>query len=78
MKTYEEIDPHEFLIKEDFVKLFSPLPLLDNEMLELQNEYYSIYTKFIEGGVNPETSWLATRNIFIVKNNQIKQRLEEN
>jgi hypothetical protein len=77
MKTYDEIDPCEFLALEDFKNLFSPLPLLDSEISELSIGYYPMYTKFIEVGVSPKDSWLAVRNIFIVKNDQIGLRIKQ-
>ena len=72
--TYEEIDPTKTLELEDFITLFSRLPLDEEEHRSL-GEYYQMYETFLKADVSPENSWVATRNVFIVKNPKIGERI---
>lgn len=72
--TYDEINPSKILTFEDFNLLFSPLPLNEEEKRALP-EYFQMYTTFLSADVSPKNSWIATRNVFIVKNAQIGERM---
>jgi len=75
MKTWEEINVDEVLPFEDFFTLFINLPLNEEEKNELFS-YHQIYTKFVEAEVSPKDAWIATRNIFAIKNQQIAERIK--
>ena len=74
MKPWEEIDVNEKITFEEFYTLFSKVPLTPEEKNGLY-EYYQMYEKFLEVDVNPTDAWIATRNVFVIKNNQIAERL---
>ena len=75
MKTIEEIDVvNEHLNFEDFSTLFKDLPLTKEERLELV-DYFKMYKTFLGSGVNPENSWVATKNLYVIKNPQISERI---
>ena len=74
MKPWEEIDVNEKITFEEFYTLFSKVPLTSEEKNGLY-EYYQMYEKFLEVDVNPADAWIATRNVFVIKNNQIAERL---
>lgn len=76
MKTWEEIDVNQVLSFEDFFTLFKKLPLTEEESAEII-DYYKIYATFLEANVLPEIAWISTRNIFIIKNQQIADRIKE-
>jgi len=73
-KSIEEIDVYKELSPEDFLLLFEQVPLLDTEVQELNEFYFPFYKKMLECNVIPETAWVATRNVFIVKNSEISKR----
>ena len=75
MKTIEEINIETKMSEDDFKVLFSNLPLNEEEQASL-TEYYQIYAAFINASVSPQDSWIATRNIFIMKNQQLKDRIK--
>ena len=75
MKTWEEINVEEKLSLEDFLTLFSKAPLLPEEKDTLL-DYHIIYETFLLGEVNPKDAWIATRNIFVIKNIQIRERIK--
>jgi len=75
MKTWEEINIKEPLCSNDFNTLFNNLPLNKKEIKELDN-YYAMYITFIQNEVNPEIAWLAIRNMFIIKNQQLHDRIK--
>jgi len=75
MKTWDEINVDEVLPFEDFFTLFQQLPLTEEEKNDLFG-YHQIYTKFVEAEVKPRDAWIATRNIFAVKNQQIAERIK--
>lgn len=78
MKLWEEINVKEILTYEDFYTLFAyKLPLTEQEKNELV-DYYKIYETFLKAGVDNETAWISTRNIFVVKNAQIGERIKNN
>ena len=74
-KTIEEIDVYKRITQEEFMTLFSPIPLLENEKKELELFYYDMYCAFLDSEVKPDQAWLAVKNVFIVKNPQIGTRL---
>ena len=74
MKTLAEIDPTLRMSKEDFVTLFNHLPLLEDEKSRLKTDYFKIYETFLDNDTEPTDAWLATRNIFIMKESQIGER----
>jgi hypothetical protein len=77
MKTFNEIDVFQELSYEDFQILFNgqQLPLNESEKLSIEKEYYPMYKMFFDAGVGAEGSWLAIRNLFIMKNSQIAKRI---
>jgi len=75
MKTIKEINVYERLTQEEFCTLFSTIPLLENEKEELKLFYYDMYCTFLDSEVKPDQAWLATKNVFIVKNPQIGNRI---
>jgi hypothetical protein len=76
-KKWNEINVEQNLCIEDFCQLFTEkLPLNEEEKLSL-NGYYMIYETFIDADVKPIDAWIATRNLFGIKNQQIKERLEQ-
>lgn len=75
MKTIEEINIETSLEIKDFFTLFElQLPLNEEEKYSL-HEYYKMYNTFLDSEVNPKDAWLAIKNIFIIKNQQIKERI---
>jgi len=77
MKTWDEINVCEKLSLEDFLVLFEHLPLTKEEKSELNESYYPMYKSFLDAEVEPKESWIAIRNIFVIKNKQIARRLEK-
>jgi len=77
MKTWDEINVEEKLSLEDFLTLFSKAPLLSEER-ETLPDYYAIYETFLLGEVTSKDAWVATRNIFVIKNQQIGERIKAN
>lgn len=75
MKTLNEINVEQKLSLEDFCTLFMQLPLNENEINELSN-YYKMYELFISSNVFPKDSWVAIRNMYIIKNQQILDRIK--
>lgn len=75
-KSWDKINPNEKLSKEEFLLLFEHLPLNTLEIEKLKSEYWVIYEKFLTSGIEPQTSWLAARNLFINKESQIGERIE--
>lgn len=75
MKTWDEINVDEILPLEDFMTFFSKLPLTEEEKTDLTG-YHQIYEKFVETEVKPKDAWIAVRNIFAVKNQQIAERMK--
>ena len=73
-KKWREINPLEKMNQNEFLILFSHLPLKPEETIRLKTEYWGMYEKFLEIDVDPKTSWLAVRNIFSLKEAQIAQR----
>jgi hypothetical protein len=77
MKTWDEINVDEVLPLEDFLTLFQNLPLTEEEKFDLEG-YHKIYLQFIGAEVKSKDAWIATRNIFVVKNMQIGDRIKNN
>lgn len=75
MKTWEEINVDEILPFEDFFTLFGQLPLTEEEKTDLAG-YHQIYEAFVNAEVKPKDAWIAVRNIFVVKNKQIGERIK--
>jgi len=76
MKSWDEINVDEIMPLEDFLILFGHLPLLEEEKQELTDFYYPMYTTFLTSEVNPADAWIATRNVFTIKNQQIAERIK--
>lgn len=64
------------LSQEQFYKLFEHLPLNDTEKESVKNDYWNIYKAFVKNDVSSESAWLATRNIFAIKESQISDRIK--
>jgi len=77
MKTWDEINVDKILPLEDFMTLFSQLPLTEEEKTDLTG-YHQIYEAFVKADVTPKDAWVCTRNIFAVKNQQIGDRIKAN
>ena len=76
MKNWDDINVEEKLSFEDFFTLFATkLPLIEEEEKELQN-YYEMYKTFLNAEVKPVNAWIAVRNVFIIKNPQIGERMK--
>lgn len=73
-KKWREINPLEKMNQDEFLTLFSHLPLKPEEIIRLETEYWGMYEKFLDTNVDPKTSWLAVRNVFCLKEPQIAQR----
>ena len=74
MKTISEINPKLQMSKEDFIVLFLHLPLVADEKARLESDYFKMYQTFLENETEPIDAWLATRNIFLMKEQQIGAR----
>ncbi len=73
----KKIDPTQSLSREDFCELFEQLPLNDEERSDIKEMYWGIYTVCLANEeVSPADAWLATRNTFIAKETQIKDRMD--
>ena len=77
MKTVQEIDPKKEMDLDDFLVLFSHLPLNEAEVQSLEENYYNMYQLFIAAGTEPVDAWLATRNTFTARETQVGQRLRD-
>ena len=75
-KAYEDIDPNEILSLQEFLTLFSPLPL-NMEEKEGLGFYFQMYEKFITSEIKPVDAWITVRNIFAIKNQQIAERMKK-
>ena len=74
----KKIDPTQPLSQEDFCELFEQVPLNEQERQDVKEIYWGIYQVCLENeDVSPTTAWLATRNTFLVKESQIKERMEK-
>jgi len=73
----KKIDPTQPLSHEDFCELFEQVPLNDEERADVKEIYWGIYEVCLANEeVSPTEAWLATRNTFIAKETQIKERME--
>ena len=77
MKKWEEINPRELLTVDDFLTLFEKAPLNEEEKLDLKGFYFPMYETFVQSDVTPENAWLAVRNVFVMKNPQITDRIKK-
>ena len=75
-KSWDEIDVNEVLIFEDFCTLFEERISLNEEEKSSLVEYYEMYEIFLHAEVRPIEAWIATRNIFVIKNMQIAERIK--
>lgn len=66
-RSFDDVDVTKPMLFDDFWILFSHLPLTDEEKISLKTEYFEIYELFLNNDVAPETAWLATRNMFVMK-----------
>ena len=72
----KKIDPTEPLSHEDFCELFEQVPLNEKERENVKIIYWSLYEAFLKE-VSPTDAWLAIRNMFIINEAQIKERIDE-
>jgi len=73
----EHIDPKNPMSQEQFCELFEQLPLTDKERTDVRDIYWPIYKVCLDNPeVPPVEAWLATRNTFIAKEEQIGKRIE--
>ena len=78
MKTIEEIDITQPLLKEEFFMLFdTQLPLNDAEKKKINEDYFPLYALFVTSEVTPAEAFEATKNVFYSQETQIKERLHE-
>ena len=73
-KEWEKVNPLEVMTKSEFLTLFEHLPLNSEERAKLNMEYWDMYEKFLNSEVTPRVAWEATRNLFVLKEQQIGQR----
>lgn len=78
MKTIAEIDVTKRISKIEFATLFAHLPTNAEEKKKIKGEYYDMYEAFIQSETEPVTAWIATRNIFLLKEKQIGDRKKSN
>jgi len=72
-----KIDPTKPLNRKDFCHLFEQVPLNEEERNDVKEMYWGIYGVCLgNADVSPSEAWLATRNTFIAKETQIKERIE--
>lgn len=73
----KKIDPTQPLSQDDFCELFEQVPLNEEERKDIKEIYWGIYQVCLSNeDVSPTEAWLATRNTFIAKETQIKERME--
>ena len=73
----KHIDPTKPLSLEEFCQLFEQLPLNDIERKYVKEIYWGIYEICLKNPeVSPTEAWVATKNTFILKESQIKERIE--
>jgi hypothetical protein len=77
MNITDIIDVTKPMSWNEFYCLFAQLHLTVDEEISLKNEWFVIYELFIKNDVVPETAWIATRNMFVIKNQQIAERLKK-
>ncbi len=76
----DSIDIEKQMSWNDFYTLFSVLKvkLTSEEEIELKEFYFKMYELFITNGTDPKTSWIAVKNIFIVKKGpELVKRMED-
>ena len=72
-----KIDPTQPLSHEDFCHLFEQVPLNEEERADIKEMYWGIYEVCLANeDVTATDAWLAARNTFIAKENQIKERID--
>jgi len=71
----KKIDPTKELNIENFCELFEQVPLNNKERKDIKEIYWELYQLCIQH-VEPSQAWLATRNTFIAKETQIKERIK--
>ena len=72
----KNIDPTKPLTQEDFCELFEQVPLNEQERADVKEIYWGIYSICLEHPDISETdAWLATKNTFMAKETQIKERM---
>jgi hypothetical protein len=75
-KNWEDIDVEKTLSLEDFNILFSKVSLTKEEKKGLK-DYYMMYESFIKAEVEPIEAWKAIKGIFVIKNPQIRERINK-
>ena len=74
----KNIDPTKPLTQEDFCELFEQVPLNEEERADVKEIYWGIYNVCLEHpDFSPTDAWLATRNTFMAKETQIKERMQQ-
>ena len=72
-----KIDPTKELTQLEFCELFEQVPLNEQERADVKEMYWGIYQVCLANEeVSATDAWLATRNTFIAKETQIKERIE--
>lgn len=73
----KKIDPTKELSQVDFCELFEQLPINDKERNDIKEMYWQLYILIINNKtVLPSEAWVATKNTFIAKESQIKDRIK--
>jgi len=74
----KNIDPTKRLNQSQFCELFKQLPLNEKEQRQVKDIYWQLYLVCVNNpDVTAEQAWLATKNVFICKEQQIKDRLDK-
>jgi len=73
-----KIDPTQPLTQKDFCELFEQVPLNEQERKDIKEIYWGIYSVCLDHEeVSATDAWLATKNTFIAKETQIKERIDK-
>jgi len=82
MKTFDEINVEEALNEEDFATLLNASALNASEKKNVPI-FFKLYCQFLEAGTQPMQSWIAIKNIILLKraqdefiNNKVELRTE--
>ena len=67
MNNIDLVDVTKPMTFNDFWILFAHLPLNEEEQSSLKNDYFVMYELFLKNEVEPETAWVAVRNLFVAK-----------
>lgn len=76
MKTIDQIDITQPLLKEEFFMLYdTQLPLTDQEKERVKEDYFGKYAILVTKGLKPELAFQAVKLNFLSSETQIKERL---